>query len=84
VQTGDRIRIDLNNGEANILISDEDLAKRRRDLAARGGYAYPADQTPWQEIQRGLVDQLSEGAVLRPAVKYQNVAEKAGIPRDSH
>ncbi len=84
VQTGDRVRIDLNTGEANILISEEELAKRRRDLAARGGYAYPADQTPWQEIQRGLIDQLSEGAVLRPAVKYQHVAQKAGIPRDSH
>ena len=33
LRTGDRVRIDLNKGEANILISDEELAKRRADLA---------------------------------------------------
>jgi dihydroxy-acid dehydratase len=49
-----------------------------------GGYKYPANQTPWQEIQRGLVDQLGEGAVLKPAVNYQRIAQTAGIPRDNH
>ena len=49
-----------------------------------GGYAYPASQTPWQEIQRSMVDQLSEGMVLKPAVKYQKVAQTFGVPRDNH
>ena len=31
----------------------------------------PKHQTPWQEIQRGMVDQFAEGMVLKPAVKYQ-------------
>jgi dihydroxy-acid dehydratase len=51
---------------------------------AAGGYKYPDHQTPWQEIQRGLVNELSEGAVLKNAVKYQRIAEKKGIPRDNH
>ena len=33
-------------------------------------------QTPWQEIQRGIVDQLADGMVLKPAVKYQRVAQR--------
>ena len=84
LRTGDRVRIDLNTGEANILISDEDLARRRADLAAAGGYKYPAHQTPWQEIQRGIIDQLGDGAVLTPAVKYQRIAQTQGVPRDNH
>jgi dihydroxy-acid dehydratase len=84
LKTGDRVRIDLNKGEANILISDAELALRRADLQQHGGYKYPASQTPWQEIQRGMVDQLADGMVLRPAVKYQRVAQTSGIPRDNH
>ena len=84
LQTGDRVRIDLNTGEADILISDEELAKRRADLEAHGGFPIPRSQTPWQEIQRGMVDQLSEGMVLKPAIKYQHVAKEMGIPRDNH
>jgi dihydroxy-acid dehydratase len=84
LQTGDRIRIDLNKRSADILLSPAELAKRRKDLEARGGYAYPASQTPWQEIQRSMVDQLSEGMVLKPAVKYQRVAQTMGVARDNH
>ena len=84
LQTGDRVRIDLNRRTADILISDEELARRRTDLAARGGFPYPASQTPWQEIQRAMVDQLSEGMVLKPAVKFQKVAQVFGVPRDNH
>jgi dihydroxy-acid dehydratase len=84
IQSGDRVRIDLNTGEADILISDDEVAKRRADLETHGGFPFPASQTPWQEIQRGMVDQLSEGMVLKPAIKYQHVAETKGLPRDSH
>src|SRR5690606_38880864 len=61
IKTGDRVRIDLNKGEANVLVSDEELKKRRADLEAAGGYKYPASQTPWQEIQRAVTGQLGEG-----------------------
>jgi dihydroxy-acid dehydratase len=84
LKTGDRVRIDLKTGTANILISDAELAKRRATLAKQGGYPYPASQTPWQEIQRDMVDQLADGMVLKPAVKYQRVAQTSGIPRNSH
>jgi dihydroxy-acid dehydratase len=84
LQTGDRIRIDLNQRRADILISDDELQQRRSDLNAKGGYPYPASQTPWQEIQRAMVDQLAEGMTLRPAVKFQKVAQTFGVPRDNH
>ncbi|HWY66623.1 MAG TPA: IlvD/Edd family dehydratase [Rhizomicrobium sp.] len=84
IQTGDRVRIDLNKGTANILISAEELAKRRTALDAAGGYKYPASQTPWQEIQRAHVGQMGTGMVLENAVKYQNIDLTKGIPRDNH
>jgi len=83
LKTGDRVRIDLNKGTADILISKAELAKRRKALEKAGGYQYPASQTPWQEIQRGMVDQLADGMVLKPAVKYQRVAQTS-VPRDNH
>ncbi|RUU60149.1 IlvD/Edd family dehydratase [Mesorhizobium sp. M2C.T.Ca.TU.002.02.1.1] len=84
LKTGDRVRIDLKKATANILISDEELARRRAELESNGGYHYPKHQTPWQEIQRGMVDQFSAGMVLKPAVKYQDVAHTSGVPRDNH
>jgi dihydroxy-acid dehydratase len=83
LKTGDRVRIDLGKGTANILISKAELSRRKAALLKNGGYRYPASQTPWQEIRRGIVDQLAEGMVLKPAVKYQRVAQKS-IPRDNH
>ncbi len=70
-------------GSADILISKTELAKRRRVFEKSGGYDYPANQTPWQEIQRAIVDQLADGMVLKPAVKYQRVAQQSS-PRDNH
>jgi dihydroxy-acid dehydratase len=84
LKTGDQVRIDLNKGSADILISAEEIAKRQEALRSAGGYQYPKHQTPWQEIQRGLVDQLGNGAVLKPAVNYQRIAQTNGIPRDNH
>jgi dihydroxy-acid dehydratase len=84
LKTGDRIRIDLRQGSANVLLSDAELAERRRVLEMQGGYRYPESQTPWQEIQRGMVDQLGDGMVLKPAVKYRQIADRFGLPRDNH
>ena len=83
LQTGDRVRIDLNKGTADILISPAELAERAAALKKNGGYHYPPSETPWQEIQRAMVDQLGEGMVLEPAIKYQRVAQKF-VPRDNH
>jgi dihydroxy-acid dehydratase len=84
LKTGDRVRIDLNTRTANILVSEAELSERRTALEKQGGYPYPPSQTPWQEIQRTMVDQLADGMVLRPAVQFQRVAETMGIPRDNH
>ena len=84
LKTGDRVRIDLNKRTADILVSKEELQKRRDALLKAGGYKYPESQTPWQEIQRSMVDEQSRGAVLKPAVKYQRIAQTKGVPRDNH
>ncbi|NOU07911.1 MAG: dihydroxy-acid dehydratase family protein [Hyphomicrobiaceae bacterium] len=84
LKTGDKVRIDLKKRTADILISADEIKKRYAALAKAGGYKYPESQTPWQEIQRGIVDELSEGMVLKPAVKYQKIAATKGIPRDNH
>jgi dihydroxy-acid dehydratase len=84
LQTGDRIRIDLRRGTADMLVSEDELARRRQALQAAGGYHYPESQTPWQELQRKNVGQLQGGAVLEPAVKYQRLAQTKGVPRHSH
>ncbi len=83
LKTGDRVRIDLNKGTANILVPKAELARRRAALDKRGGYKTPKSQTPWQEIYRGMVDQMADGQVLKPAVKYQRVAQTS-VPRDNH
>ncbi|MET8851891.1 IlvD/Edd family dehydratase [Amycolatopsis sp. NPDC004625] len=84
LRTGDRVRIDLRAGTADVLLPDDELARRHQELADAGGYPVPESQTPWQEIQRSMVDQLCDGMVLRPAVAYQRIAATKGIPRDNH
>jgi dihydroxy-acid dehydratase len=84
LQTGDRVRIDLRKGTANMLVSDTELAERRAALEASGGFKFPASQTPWQEIQRAINGQAETGAVLEPAVKYQKLAQTFGVPRHNH
>jgi dihydroxy-acid dehydratase len=84
LQSGDRVRIDLNTRRADILLPAEELDRRRADLASRGGFPFPATQTPWQEIYRDQVAQLNEGMVLKGSVKFQKVAQASGVPRDNH
>ncbi|MFW2468709.1 MAG: IlvD/Edd family dehydratase [Candidatus Puniceispirillaceae bacterium] len=84
LETGDTIRIDLNDFSANIMISDEELAKRHSDLVAKGGFEMPESQSPWQQYFRELVTPFSEGMVLRDAPNYQAIAQTKGTPRDNH
>ena len=84
LRTGDRVRIDLNVGSANILISDEELATRRATLMAEGGFKYPAHQTPWQELYRSTVGQQATGACLELATRYHDIAGKVGTARHNH
>ncbi|MFA5962485.1 MAG: IlvD/Edd family dehydratase [Sphingomonas sp.] len=84
LRSGDRVRIDLRRGTADVLLDEAELAARRQALEAAGGFAYPASQTPWQEIQRAVVGQLGTGAILEGAEAYQRIAQTRGLPRDNH
>jgi dihydroxy-acid dehydratase len=84
LKTGDRVRIDMRRGEANMLVADKELAARRKALEKAGGYPTPESQSPWQEMQRLTVGQYETGAVLEPATKFQRLAQKYRVPRHSH
>src|SRR5271163_4907517 len=84
LKTGDMVRIDLNKGSANILISDDEVKKRHAELKAKGGFPYPANQTPWQEIYRSTVGQQATGACMELATRYHDIAGKFGVARDNH
>jgi len=84
LKSGDRVRIDLRRGTVDVLIPAAELTERREALVKEGGYAYPASQTPWQEIQRSLIGQLQTGAILEGAEKFQRIAQTKGLPRDNH
>jgi xylonate dehydratase len=80
LKTGDKVRIDIGKRTANIMISKAELARRK---AAWKPKIVPS-QTPWQELQRKFVGQLSTGACLDFAVDFQRVAQTKGVPRHSH
>jgi dihydroxy-acid dehydratase len=84
LKTGDRVRIDLNKGEANILISDAEDKRRRAELKARGGFPIPESQTPWQELYRNTVGQHATGACMEFATRYQDIAGRVGTARHNH
>lgn len=82
VRSGDAIRVDLKAGRVDMLVGDEELARRRAELDAAA--FSPVSQTPWQEMHRAGVGQFDGGAVIEDAVKYQRIAQSMGLPRDSH
>jgi dihydroxy-acid dehydratase len=84
LKTGDKVRIDLNKGSANILIPDAEVKRRHAELMAKGGFPYPQNQTPWQEIYRSTVGQQSTGACMELATRYHNIAGTFGVARDNH
>ncbi|KAJ9612423.1 hypothetical protein H2200_004020 [Cladophialophora chaetospira] len=84
LKDGDMIRVDLPKRLVKLLVSDEELKQRREELEAKGGYAMPESQTPWQDIFRRETGQLSEGMVINSAVKYQRIAQKWPAPRHNH
>jgi dihydroxy-acid dehydratase len=84
LQTGDRVRIDLNKRRVDLLISSEEYERRMAELRKKGGYPVPESQTPWQEMFRNDVDELSNGMVMKSAVKYQRISQTKGVPRDNH
>jgi len=80
MRTGDRVRVDLNARRIELLVDEAELAARRSEPAP----TVPASQTPWQELYRQFVGQLSTGGCLEPATLYLKVIETRGDPRHSH
>jgi len=78
LQTGDTLKIDLNQGTLDVLIADEELATRTASLENQ----IPEHQTPWQEIYRDTVGQLSTGGIIELATKYHKLRNI--VPRHSH
>ncbi len=78
LRTGDTVRVNLTKGSCDMLVSDEELAKRKLEPLP----PIPPSQTPWQEIYRSTVGQLETGACMETALKYRGVAEK--MPRHNH
>ena len=83
LKTDDRIRIDLNKRTANVLISDAEHERRKKALAKEGGFKIPESQTPWQEIQRAMVDEWRRGWCSNRG-QYQRISTTKGTPRDNH
>lgn len=81
---GDIVRVDVGMRRVDVLIDASELKRRRDELEAAGGYQFPASQTPWQAIQRSLVEQLADGAILRGSDLFQQIDTLSGLPRDSH
>ena len=78
LQTHDMIRIDLNLGTLDVLLEDSELQKRSNSLQIKE----IENQTPWQEIYRDTVGQLSSGGIIELAAKYRKIRHT--IPRHSH
>lgn len=80
LRTGDRLRVDLNARSVNLLVDDAEMAARQLESRPQ----IPASQTPWQELYRQLVGQLSTGGCLEPATLHLRVIARSGEPRHSH
>lgn len=78
LKTGDVIRIDVNTGRCDALVSEEEIAQRKKSAPP----TIPESQSPWQEVYRASVGQLDSGAVMELAVKYRGIASKT--PRHNH
>lgn len=78
LKNGDRIRVSIHERSVNLLVSDEEIARRRAELKP----FKPDNHTPWEEFYRAHVGQLETGACLEFATKYRNVRKV--VPRHSH
>ena len=80
IKTGDKMKIDLNINRIDLLISDEELNKRKKNIKLPKFN----NQTPWQEISRKMVGQLETGGCLETDTVFLDITNTKGIPRHSH
>ncbi|PKS05723.1 hypothetical protein jhhlp_007552 [Lomentospora prolificans] len=84
LRDGDKLRIDLTKRRVDILLAEDELKQRRRELEAQGGFKCIPSHTPWQDLFRREVGTLSEGMVMKRAVQFQRVAQNYPVPQDNH
>ena len=80
IKTGDKIKIDLNNSRIDLLVSNEEIKKRK----ANTKLPILENQTPWQEISRKMVGQLETGSCLETETVFLDITNTKGMPRHSH
>ena len=80
LKTGDIIKIDLNNSRIDLLVSDEEIKKRKKNTKL----PILKNQTPWQEISRKMVGQLETGSCLETETIFLDITNTKGMPRHSH
>src|SRR5262249_45657606 len=78
LQTGDKVKVDLKARRVDVLLSDEEISRRRANLQPMN----VVHNSPWQELYRRHVGQLSTGACLDFAVPYRDLRKV--VPRHSH
>jgi len=78
LRADDVIRIDVERGRCDALVSDEEIVRRKQEPPP----PIPESQTPWQELFRATTGQIDKGAVMELAIKYRGVAAKT--PRHNH
>ncbi len=78
LQTGDRVRLDLNSGRMDALVDDDEWSRRKAEWTP----PEIVNQTPWEEIYRSLVGQLADGGCLELATAYKRI--RSSLPRDNH
>ncbi len=78
LKTNDIVRVDIDKGTCNVLVSDEVWQARKQTITP---HQVPS-QTPWQTIYRQTVGQLSEGAVIEEALAFRGIAKT--LPRHNH
>ena len=78
LKTEDMIKIDLNQGSLDVMLDESELDHRRNVIQSQ----QIEHQTPWQEIYRETVGQLSGGGIIELAAKYKKIRNT--IPRHSH
>lgn len=78
LRTGDQVKVDLRNRRVDVLISDEEIERRRNSLEP----VQLRNDSPWQELYRAHVGQLETGGCMEFAVGYRDLRKT--VPRHSH
>lgn len=78
LRNDDKVSIDFENRRVDVLISMEEIDRRRSKM----NFKIPESQTWWQEIYRQQVSDLASGGIFKEMSAYQKIVSNK--PRHSH